>query len=152
MGRQASGWDVQSRDGTHVVAVLRPELAQFDLRWPATPATIQRIAESSRRVMPGSDVQILATGQIQTSSAFYVWSTLRLPTLPNPPGTTAQTNPFGEARTWTFTRTINGKGVLVACTLLLPRGLAGPAIDARVHQAAEEFAPIVNSLSIEVLP
>ena len=51
-----------------------------------------------------------------------------------------------------FTGTVNGHTVSVLCTVLIPRGLEAPAVDARVKTAAAEFAPIVNSIKIELVP
>jgi TonB family protein len=143
---------VRSGDGLRFVAVLQPTGAPVELRSPAAPAIIQQIAESVRRSVPGGDSEVLATGQIQTPLTFYVWSALRLPTVPNPAGAAAAPSPYSEARTWMFTRTINGKAVGIACTVLIPRGVDAAAIDARVRQAAAEFAPILSNISIEVLP
>ena len=48
--------------------------------------------------------------------------------------------------------TLEGRVVGVSCTALIPRGLDSAAIDAWVKQAAEEFAPIINSIVFEVGP
>jgi TonB family protein len=143
-------FSVRSGDGLRFVSVVQPSGAPFDLRWPAAPAIVQQISETIRGSRPGAEV--VATGQIQTPLAFYVWSALRLPTVPNPPGTPAEPSAYGEARVWMFTRTINGKAVGIACTTLIPRGLDAAAIESRVRQAAAELAPIVSNISIEVLP
>lgn len=143
---------VRSGDGLRFVAVVQPTVAPIDLRFPVAPAIIQQIVESVRRSTPGGESDVIATGQVQTPLAFYVWSALRLPTVPNPPGTTTDTNPYAEARAWMFTRTINGKAVAIVCSTLIPRGLDPMAIEARVREAAAEFAPIIGNVSIEVLP
>jgi TonB family protein len=142
-------FSVRSGDGLRFVAVIQPSVAPFELRWPAAPAVLQQISETIRRAQPSGDSEVIATGQIQTPLAFYVWSAMRLPTVPGPP---AETNAFAEARVWIFTRTINGKAVGIACTTLIPRGLDAAAIDARVREAAAELAPIISNISVEVLP
>jgi TonB family protein len=140
---------LRNADSTQWVGIFKPEAASFDVRWPTPETLLTSIAESVRRAQPVSDAETLATGQVQGTQAFWAWSTVRLPSVPNPPGITAATNPFREAHVWMFTQTPFGRVIGVRCTLLVRRELEGPAIDARVRSAAAEFAPIVNSVRIE---
>ena len=69
----------------------------------------------------------------------------------NPPGTTNETNPYGEGRAWAFARTMNGKIFLVQCTVLLPKNLDPAALDASAQRAAAEFASILNGVQVEAV-
>jgi TonB family protein len=151
-GRPREWLGLRSEDGNQWISVLQPEGAAFDLRWPTPDPLVARVAEAIRRAQGTADAETLQTGQVQADRAFWVWSALRLPTAPNPPGPASAPAASGEARVWMFMHTSEGRVVGVSCTLLLPRSLDGAAIDARVRQAAAEFAPIVNSIAIEVLP
>ena len=140
---------MRSPNGRQFVIVTRPDPATFELRWPVAPAAVESITESVRRAQPTPDAEAIGSGQVQTPAALYVWSALRLPTAPTPSGISPDQNPFGEARAWMFTRTVNGKVVGVFCMLLVPRGLDPAALDTYVRAAAAEFSPIVNSVTIE---
>jgi hypothetical protein len=110
------------------------------------------VAELVVRLQPSGAAETLSVGQVQSSaSGFWVWSALRIRTVPNPPGTTNETNPYGEARAWAFARTVDGKIVLIQCTLLLQRGLNPADLAGRVQRAASEFAPVISSVQLEAV-
>ncbi len=143
---------LRSADGLQLIAVLRPEAVPFELRNPSGNFEMARVADLVARLQPPGTAETLTVGQVESAtSGFWVWSALRLRTVPNPPGTTTETNPYGGARAWAFARTIDGKIVVIQCTLLLPRELDSPALAARVPRAAAEFAAIVGSVRIDAV-
>jgi TonB family protein len=150
---QPTEWiSLSGSDGSAWLSVFRPEPATLELRWPAPDALVARVADTARRAQSVADAETLATGQIQGPGPFWVWSMMRLPQVPTPPGALTQSGPNVEARSWMFTGTVNGHTVGVLCTVLIPRGLEAPAVAARVQKAAADFSPIVNSIRIELVP
>lgn len=149
-GLAAEWGSLRSADGLRVINVVKPQAAPFELRAPAGNADIARVAEAVTRLQAPGSAEIVAVGQVQPlSGGFWVWSALRLVKMPNPPGTTNETNPYGEGRAWAFAQTINGKIFLVQCTLLLPKNLDAAAMSGAVQGAVTEFASIVNSVRVE---
>lgn len=143
---------LRSADGLAVIAVVRPEAVPFELSGPASNVDVARVAELVSRLQPSGSAETLAVGQVQSPvSGFWIWSALRLRTPPNPPGTTTETTPYAEGRAWTFARTVDGRIVLIQCTLLLPRGLDPAAMAGRIQRAAAEFSPIISSVQFETV-
>jgi TonB family protein len=148
-----SEWvSVRSADGLESMMVLRPELVTADLHWPASDAQIQSVADLVRKLQPDTGLETIATGQVHTAAgAFWIWSAFRAPNLPNLGGTADAANARVEGRLWAFARTVNGRMVLVAAMVLLPRDADPAVIASRVQKAAAEFAPIINSVQVEAI-
>jgi TonB family protein len=140
---------LRSPDGHALLSVLPPADAGFELQSPAPDALVARVAESVRRSQPNAET--LALGQIQAANLFWVWSSLHVPPAPPAAGTPPEAGPL-EARTWAFMTTVRGKVVGLYCVVLIPPGVEGAELEARVQKAAAEFAPIVNSIKIEAVP
>ena len=142
---------MQNADSSESVGVVRPDTAEFDVSGLPPAAQLLRLGETMRRLLTSPQVETVATGQVQASPGeLWVWSTFRVPDVTSVPGVPAR-GPAGEARSWVFARTVNGKVVLVQCTLLLPRDIDPAAMPARLQQAAADFAPIIKSISVEAI-
>jgi TonB family protein len=146
-----SEWiSLRSADGLESMLVLRPEMVAGDLQWPASDAQIQGLADLVRRLQSNAGLETIATGQVRTAAgAFWIWSAFRAPNLPNVTASADAANPPLEGRLWAFARTVNGRMVLVAAMVLLPRGADPAVIASRAQKAAADFSPIINSIQVE---
>jgi TonB family protein len=142
---------LHNADSSESVGVARPDTAAFDVSSATSDGQVQRLVEMMRRLTTSPQVETVATGRVQAApGVLWVWSTFRVSDVTSVPGVPTG-GPAGEARSWVFARTVNGKVVLVQCTLILPRNSDPAALPARLQQAAADFAPIIKSISVEAI-